>query len=141
MDHTATEGTPRYPQAGHSLEKGQHQEGKAWQQPFSRACVSIDPKWAAMEAGGSCAGKHWNVQPGDAAIPKDGASSKRTVARQPQRRMEEMRNPWGCCLESTPLCRSRSTHQGLKGCALHEVIVQVTVGHHPVYLDTAGERI
>lgn len=91
-----------------------------------------------MEAGGSCAGKHWNVWP---AIPKDDDSSKRTVARQPQRPLEEMRNPWGCYLEPAPLCRSRSTHQGLKGCALHEVIVQVTVGHHPVYLDAAGERM
>lgn len=48
----------------------------------------------------------------------------------------ELRHPRG----PAPLCRGRSTHQGLKGCVLHEVIVQVAVGHHSVYLDTVGKR-
>lgn len=50
--------------------------------------------------------------------------------------LEELRHPLG----PAPLCRGRTTHQGLKGCVLHEVIVQVAVGHHPVYLDAVGKR-
>lgn len=54
--------------------------------------------------------------------------------------LEEPRHCQGRCLEPTPLCRSWPTHQGLEGCILHEVIVQVTVSHHPVYLDATGKR-
>lgn len=70
----------------------------------------------------------------DAVIAEGNASGKGTVARQPQRRTEEM------LPGARPLCKSGHTHQGLKGCVLHEVIVQVAVGHHPVDLDAGGMR-
>lgn len=44
-------------------------------------------------------------------------------------------------MEVLELGRGGYTHQSLKGRVLHEVIVQVTVGHHSVYLDAEGKGV
>lgn len=102
---------------------------------------------AAREAGRRLAlGTLEYVGSRDAVIPEDDVSAKGLLPgslRDPRRRgckaLEKLRTPYGCCLEPAPLHRSCLTHQGLKGCVLHEVIIQVTVGHHPVDLDAAGK--
>lgn len=51
------------------------------------------------------------------------------VARQP---------PGSMCVTLRP---HPVTYQGLKGRVLHEIIVQVAVGHHPVHLNAEGNRV
>lgn len=107
------------------LAEGPHQEDSARPQVQRAQPQSSGARpWETLEGGGC-------------EIP--GTPPPRTVDRCCAA-LEELRTLCRGCVEPAPLCRSCSTHQGLKGRVLHEVIVQVAVGHHPVYLDAEGQK-